>query len=210
VKKKCGDNNEFRYNKLFNYANSLGTYWIKIVEQFVPSTTLWQGGVRVENSLFHRDKFVYKHNTELLRITTLPEGNRTSNETYLGDTGSVNLRNDVSTTNSVTTTLPQTNIELSSISDFTQLQTSDASVYPSLNFLYQTPNTPNQGVNNEIKLLLGGLLTNERLIQPSNLNLYQYGFDLENETNSGKILVDATKLIEDENTLPPWGYEFIL
>lgn len=210
VKKKCGDNNEFRYNKLFNYANSLGTYWIKIVEQFVPSTTLWQGGVRVENSLFHRDKFVYKHNTELLRITTLPEGNRNSNETYLGDTGSVNLRNDISTTNSVTTTLPQTNIELSSRSNFTQLQTSDSSVYPSLNFLYQTPNTPNQGVNNEIKLLLGGLLTNERIIQPSNLNPYQYGSNLETEVNSGKILVDATKLIEDENTLPPWGYEFIL
>ena len=210
VKKKCGDNNEFRYNKLFNYVNSLGTYWIKIVEQFVPSTTLWQGGVRVENSLFHRDKFVYKHNTELLRITTLPEGNRNSNETYLGDTGSVNLRNDISNTNSVTSTLPQTNIELSSRSNFTQLQTSDTSVYPSLNFLYQTPNTPNQGVNNEIKLLLGGLLTNERVIQPSNLNPYQYGSNLETEVNSGKILVDATKLIEDENTLPPWGYEFIL
>jgi len=210
VKKKCGDNNEFRYNKLFNYANSLGTYWIKIIEQFVPSTTLWQGGVRVENSLFHRDKFVYKHNTDLLRIVPLPEGNRGGGETYLGDTGPTNLKNNVSDIDSVTTTLPQTTINLESKSNFAQLQTSDVSVYPSLNYLYQTPNTPNQGVNNEIKLLLGGLLTNERLIQPNNLNPYQYGSNLELEINSGKILVEATKLIEDENTLPPWGYEFIL
>jgi hypothetical protein len=210
VKKKCGDNNEFRYNKLFNFANSLGAYWIKIIEQFVPSTTLWQGGVRVENSLFHRDKFVYKHNTDLLGIKSLPEGKKGGGETYLGDTGPTNLKNNVSDIDSVTTTLPQTTINLESKSNFAQLQTSDVSVYPSLNYLYQTPNTSNQGVNNEIKLLLGGLLTNERLIQPNNLNPYQYGSNLELEINSGKILVEATKLIEDENTLPPWGYEFIL
>ena len=46
---------------MIDYAQSLGTYWIRIIEQLVPATTLWQGGLKVENSVFHRDKFTYKH-----------------------------------------------------------------------------------------------------------------------------------------------------
>tara|TARA_R110001583_G_scaffold175636_1_gene330263 strand:- start:260 stop:3763 length:3504 start_codon:yes stop_codon:yes gene_type:complete len=57
----CGENNQYTYTKMVDYAQSLGTYWIRIIEQLVPVTTLWQGGVKVENSLFHRDKFTYKH-----------------------------------------------------------------------------------------------------------------------------------------------------
>ena len=47
--------------KMLDYSQSLGTYWIRIIEQLVPATTLWQGGLKVENSIFHRDKFSYKH-----------------------------------------------------------------------------------------------------------------------------------------------------
>tara|TARA_R110000824_G_scaffold75277_3_gene191145 strand:- start:4828 stop:8142 length:3315 start_codon:yes stop_codon:yes gene_type:complete len=61
LSEKCGANNQYTYQKMVNYAQSLGTYWIRIIEQLVPATTLWQGGVKVENSIFHRDKFVYKH-----------------------------------------------------------------------------------------------------------------------------------------------------
>ena len=57
----CGVNNQYTYTKMVDYAQSLGTYWIRIIEQLVPATTLWQGGVKVENSIFHRDKFTYKH-----------------------------------------------------------------------------------------------------------------------------------------------------
>lgn len=57
----CGVNNQYTYTKMIDYAQSLGTYWIRIIEQLVPATTLWQGGVKVENSIFHRDKFTYKH-----------------------------------------------------------------------------------------------------------------------------------------------------
>tara|TARA_R110002110_G_scaffold138727_12_gene324998 strand:- start:1124 stop:2209 length:1086 start_codon:yes stop_codon:yes gene_type:complete len=56
----CGDNNKYTYNKMIDYAQSLGDYWIKIIEQMVPATTLWTSGVKVENSAFHRDKFVYR------------------------------------------------------------------------------------------------------------------------------------------------------
>jgi hypothetical protein len=42
------------------YVKSLGDYWIRIIEQMVPTTTLWTGGIKIENSAFHRDKFVYR------------------------------------------------------------------------------------------------------------------------------------------------------
>ena len=57
----CGPNNQYTYQKMLDYAQDLGTYWIRIIEQLVPATTLWQGGLKTENSLFHRDKFTYKH-----------------------------------------------------------------------------------------------------------------------------------------------------
>ena len=57
----CGPNNQYTYQKMLDYAQDLGTYWIRIIEHLVPATTLWQGGLKTENSLFHRDKFTYKH-----------------------------------------------------------------------------------------------------------------------------------------------------
>ena len=56
----CGENNQYTYQKMIDYSQALGDYWIKIVEQMMPATTLWTSGVKVENSVFHRDKFVYK------------------------------------------------------------------------------------------------------------------------------------------------------
>lgn len=60
LQKKCGENNQYTYSKMLEYAQSLGDYWIRIIEQMVPATTLWTSGVKVENSVFHRDKFVYR------------------------------------------------------------------------------------------------------------------------------------------------------
>jgi len=56
----CGANNKYTYKKMVDYAQSMGDYWIRIVEQMVPASTLWTSGVKVENSDFHRDKFVYR------------------------------------------------------------------------------------------------------------------------------------------------------
>ena len=60
LRQSCGENNRYTYDKMLSYAKSMGTYWIKIIEQMVPATTLWTSGLKVENSLFHRDKFVYR------------------------------------------------------------------------------------------------------------------------------------------------------
>ena len=56
----CGNNNKYTYTKMIDYAQSMGDYWIRIIEQMIPSTTLWTSGLKVQNSTFHRDKFVYR------------------------------------------------------------------------------------------------------------------------------------------------------
>ena len=80
-------NNQYTYQKMIEYAESLGDYWIKLIEQFVPATTLWQGGVKIENSLFHRDKFVYKHFNLLTGITTTAVTGQTAGMSAFGYSG---------------------------------------------------------------------------------------------------------------------------
>jgi hypothetical protein len=53
-------NNQYTYQKLIDYVNGMGTNWMKLVEQMIPATTIWQGGTRFENSVLHRQKFVYR------------------------------------------------------------------------------------------------------------------------------------------------------
>ena len=53
-------NNKFTYQKMIDFTLSLGDYWIRLVEQFVPATTLWNTGQKMDNSAFHRQKFVWR------------------------------------------------------------------------------------------------------------------------------------------------------
>ena len=53
-------NDNFNYQSMIDYVNGLGTYWIRLVEQMIPATTIWLTGVKYENSIFHRQKFVYR------------------------------------------------------------------------------------------------------------------------------------------------------
>ena len=53
-------NNKYTYQKLIDYVNGIGPYWTKLVEQMVPASTIWNGGVRLENSILNRQKFVYR------------------------------------------------------------------------------------------------------------------------------------------------------
>jgi hypothetical protein len=49
----------FKYNKITEYIKKMSPYWIKVIEQFVPSTTLWTGGVLIKNTMFNRSKYRY-------------------------------------------------------------------------------------------------------------------------------------------------------
>lgn len=53
-------NNNYTYQKLIDYVNGIGPYWMKLAEQMIPATTIWNTGVRMENSIFQRQKFVYR------------------------------------------------------------------------------------------------------------------------------------------------------
>ena len=49
----------FEYTSLTEYIKKMSPYWIKVIEQFVPATTLWTGGVLVKNTIFNRSKYRY-------------------------------------------------------------------------------------------------------------------------------------------------------
>jgi len=53
-------NNQYTYQKLIDYINGIGPYWQKLVDQMIPATTIWNGGTRFENSIFQKQKFVYR------------------------------------------------------------------------------------------------------------------------------------------------------
>jgi hypothetical protein len=53
-------NNKYTYQKLIDYVEGIGPYWMKLVEQMIPATTIWQGGIKFENSVLHKQKFVYR------------------------------------------------------------------------------------------------------------------------------------------------------
>jgi hypothetical protein len=53
-------NNKYTYQKLIDYVNGIGPYWMKLAEQMFPATTIWNTGVKMENSILQRQKFVYR------------------------------------------------------------------------------------------------------------------------------------------------------
>jgi hypothetical protein len=53
-------NDNFTYQTMIDYVNGMGDYWVRLVEQMIPATTIWNTGVKYENSIFHRQKFVWR------------------------------------------------------------------------------------------------------------------------------------------------------
>ena len=49
----------FKYTSLTEYIKKMSPYWVKLIEQFVPATTLWTGGVLINNTIFNRSKYRY-------------------------------------------------------------------------------------------------------------------------------------------------------
>lgn len=52
--------NQFTYQKMIDYSLGLGDHWQRLLEQVVPATTLWLTGQKMDNSIFHRQKFVWR------------------------------------------------------------------------------------------------------------------------------------------------------
>lgn len=54
------ENDNFTYQTMIDYVNGLGNYWVNLIEQMIPATTIWNTGTKYENSIFHRQKFVWR------------------------------------------------------------------------------------------------------------------------------------------------------
>jgi hypothetical protein len=51
--------NPYNFIDASEFINKLSPYWVQLVEQLVPATTLWTGGNLIENNLFGRPKYPY-------------------------------------------------------------------------------------------------------------------------------------------------------
>jgi hypothetical protein len=53
--------NKLDYEKVLKYVELIDTYWVDLVAQFIPATTIFLGsGKKLRNTMFDRQKFVYK------------------------------------------------------------------------------------------------------------------------------------------------------
>ena len=50
----------YNFASVNEFINKMSPYWIQVVEQFVPATTLWTGGNLIGNNIFNRSKYDYR------------------------------------------------------------------------------------------------------------------------------------------------------
>ena len=50
----------YQYISINDFISRMGPYWVNIIEQFIPATTLWMAGNVIENGIFNRSKFKHK------------------------------------------------------------------------------------------------------------------------------------------------------
>jgi len=53
-------NNNFNYTNMMDYINGIGDYWIRLVEQMVPGSTIWNTGTKIQNMAIHRQKHQWR------------------------------------------------------------------------------------------------------------------------------------------------------
>ena len=66
--------NQYTYQKMIDFINGIGDYWIRLLEQFVPASTIWTAGQKMENSIFDRQKFVWRRqrDCQLVPVECIP------------------------------------------------------------------------------------------------------------------------------------------
>lgn len=54
--------NKFTYESMENFSDVLGIFWTDLIEQFVPSTTIWESVNVYRNTIFDQQKYEYRTN----------------------------------------------------------------------------------------------------------------------------------------------------
>lgn len=54
-------NNKVSYESVAKYLERIDGFWVDLVGQFIPSTSIWNGGKKIRNTVFDRQKIAYKH-----------------------------------------------------------------------------------------------------------------------------------------------------
>ena len=70
----CPNSGKFKYDDLIKYSKSLGTYWVDIIEQLIPATTIWGSSYVYRNNIFDDNKFRYKEYTLLTCDDPIKDG----------------------------------------------------------------------------------------------------------------------------------------
>ena len=67
-------NDNFTYQKLIEYVDGLGPYWIRLTQQMIAASTIWNTGTRLENSPLQRQKYVYRRQSgcQMVPVTNDP------------------------------------------------------------------------------------------------------------------------------------------
>ena len=67
-------NDNMTYQKLIEYVDGLGPYWIRLTQQMIAASTIWNTGTRLENSPLQRQKYVYRRQSgcQLVPVTNDP------------------------------------------------------------------------------------------------------------------------------------------
>jgi hypothetical protein len=50
----------YNFVSVNEFVQKMTPYWVQLVEQFIPSSTLWTGGNLIENTILNRSKYQYK------------------------------------------------------------------------------------------------------------------------------------------------------
>jgi hypothetical protein len=66
--------NKYTYQKMIDFTNGIGDYWMKLIEQMLPATTIWTGGQKMENNVLQRQKVVWRRQRgcEIVPIPCIP------------------------------------------------------------------------------------------------------------------------------------------
>jgi hypothetical protein len=56
------DSSKFDYFDMDNFGSTVGDYWVDLIEQVIPATTIWGSTYEYRNTVFDQQKYKYKRN----------------------------------------------------------------------------------------------------------------------------------------------------